>query len=133
MNFSCIWLVSNANLRSLNLIEQNKLLEKSYGISLAPRNNICAHLFSPMTVLPWGGGGSSTLKVPGDVPPARVYFFGLLVWLLVYFLEILVESRQGYAFWQFWSSNFGTVIPGKKANFSFSFWSREYGNLASFV
>ena len=26
-----------------------------------------------------GGGGSSILKVPGDVPPARVYFFGLLV------------------------------------------------------
>ena len=26
-----------------------------------------------------GGGGSSIAKVPGDVPPARVYFFGLLV------------------------------------------------------
>ena len=26
-----------------------------------------------------GGGGSSIVKVPGDVPPARVYFFGLLV------------------------------------------------------
>ena len=25
------------------------------------------------------GGGSSIVKVPGDVPPARVYFFGLLV------------------------------------------------------
>ena len=24
-------------------------------------------------------GGSSIVKVPGDVPPARVYFFGLLV------------------------------------------------------
>ena len=28
---------------------------------------------------PRGGGGSSIVKVPGDVPPARVYFFGLLV------------------------------------------------------
>ena len=25
-----------------------------------------------------GGGGSSIVKVPGDVPPTRVYFFGLL-------------------------------------------------------
>ena len=27
----------------------------------------------------WGGGSSSIVKVPGDVPPARVYFFGHLV------------------------------------------------------
>ena len=26
-----------------------------------------------------GGGGSSIVKVPGDVPPTRVYFFGPLV------------------------------------------------------
>ena len=26
-----------------------------------------------------GGGGSSIVKVPRDVPPTRVYFFGLLV------------------------------------------------------
>ena len=26
-----------------------------------------------------GGGGSSIVKVLGDVPPARVYLFGLLV------------------------------------------------------
>ena len=26
-----------------------------------------------------GGGGSTIVKVPGDVPPTRVYFFGLLV------------------------------------------------------
>ena len=32
-----------------------------------------------MFVAPTGGGGSSIVKVPGDVPPARVYFFGLLV------------------------------------------------------
>ena len=25
------------------------------------------------------GEGSSIVKVPGDVPPTRVYFFGLLV------------------------------------------------------
>ena len=28
---------------------------------------------------PREGGGSSIVKVPGDVPPARVYFFGLVV------------------------------------------------------
>ena len=28
---------------------------------------------------PREGGGSSIVQVPGDVPPARVYFFGLLV------------------------------------------------------
>ena len=38
-----------------------------------------------------GGGGSSIVKVPGDVPPTRVYFFGLLVYPRVYFLAILVE------------------------------------------
>ena len=27
--------------------------------------------------VPRGGGGSSIVKVPGDVPPARVYFFKL--------------------------------------------------------
>ena len=32
-----------------------------------------------MKLLTTGGGGSSIVKVPGDVPPARVYFFGLLV------------------------------------------------------
>ena len=26
-----------------------------------------------------GGRGSSIVKVPADVPPARIYFFGLLV------------------------------------------------------
>ena len=36
-------------------------------------------------------GGSSIGKVPGDVPRARGYFFGLLVYPKVYFL-------------QFWSS-----------------------------
>ena len=30
---------------------------------------------SPVTNTPGGGGGSSTVKVPGDVPPARVCFF----------------------------------------------------------
>ena len=28
-------------------------------------------------MLPHVGGGSSIVKVPGDVPPARVYFFKL--------------------------------------------------------
>ena len=37
-----------------------------------------------------GTRGSSILKVPQDVPPTRVYNFGLLVWPRVYFLAILV-------------------------------------------
>ena len=41
------------------------------------------------------GEGSSIVKLPGDVPPARVYFFGLLVWPRVYFLAILVELSLG--------------------------------------
>ena len=42
-----------------------------------------------------GGGGSSIVKVPGDVPPTRVYFFGLLVLPSVYFSAILVELSLG--------------------------------------
>ena len=34
-------------------------------------------------------GGSSIIKVPGDVPLERVYFFVLLVWPRVYFLSNL--------------------------------------------
>ena len=30
-------------------------------------------------LVPMGGGGSFIVKVPGDVPPTRVYFFGPLV------------------------------------------------------
>ena len=42
-----------------------------------------------------GGGGSSIVKVPGDVLPTRAYFFGLLVKPRVYFLAILVEFSLG--------------------------------------
>ena len=45
-----------------------------------------------------GGGGrffSSIVKVPGDVPPARVYFLEPLVEPRVYFLAILVEFSLG--------------------------------------
>ena len=38
-----------------------------------------ADLIAIMVPLEHGGGGSSIVKVPGDVPPARVCFFGLLV------------------------------------------------------
>ena len=40
-------------------------------------------------------GGSSIVKVPRDVPPARVYFFGLLVYPRVYILAILIEFSLG--------------------------------------
>ena len=56
-----------------------------------------------------GGGGSSIIKGPGDVPPARVYFFKIfslakgillpilvhLVWARVCFLAILVDFSLG--------------------------------------
>ena len=41
------------------------------------------------------GGGSSIVRVPGDVPPTRVYFSGPLVLPRVYFLAILVEFSLG--------------------------------------
>ena len=47
-----------------------------------------AWIFASENVLHTGGGGSSIVKVPGDVPPTRVYFLDL-------------ESSQGYTFWQF--------------------------------
>ena len=94
------------------------------------------------------GGGSSIVKVPGDVPPARVCFFkpsslakgilfanfspfslvkGILlpifahlVWARVYVLEILVKEM----------SNFGNSC--KETQFFSKFWSLECKNLASF-
>ena len=50
---------------------------------------------SPHKSITTRGGGSSIIKVPGDAPPTRVYFFGLLVWPRVYFLAILVELSLG--------------------------------------
>ena len=58
---------------------------------------------------PRGGGGSSIVKVPGDVPPARVYFFKLsslakgillailvhLVWARVCLLAVSVDFSLG--------------------------------------
>ena len=38
-------------------------------------------------------GDSSKVKVLGDVPPARVYFIGLLVWARVCFLVTLVKEK----------------------------------------
>ena len=52
-----------------------------------------------------GGGSSPIAKVPGDVRPAKVYFWSKKCQML--------------------------VIPVKKPNFLF--WSRESENLASFV
>ena len=51
-----------------------------------------------------GGGGSSIVKVPADVPPARVYFFGLLVQPRVYILAISVEFSLGK------DTFFGTLV-----------------------
>ena len=50
----------------------------SFGITLKRYNVNHTHL-NLKSLFCTGGGGSSIVKVPGDVPPARVYFFGLLV------------------------------------------------------
>ena len=72
-----------------------------------------------------GGGGSSIVMVPGDVPPARVCFFKpsslakgiLFANFRPYFLAIFVKEL----------SNFGKEI------LFFKFWSLECKNLASFA
>ena len=67
------------------------------------------HLTGKKTTWDHGGGGSSIVNVPGDVPPARVYFFkssslakGILfanfvhlVLARVSFLAILVDFSLG--------------------------------------
>ena len=42
-----------------------------------------------------GGGGSSIVKVPGDVPPTRVYFFWTSSLAKGILLAILVEFSLG--------------------------------------
>ena len=44
---------------------------------------------------PRGGGGSSIVKVPGDVPPTRVYFFWTSSLAKGILLAILVEFSLG--------------------------------------
>ena len=56
---------------------------------------MCAMNFKCGNLLPvgfhrHGEGGSSIVRVPGDVPPVRIYFFRLLIGPRVYFLAILV-------------------------------------------
>ena len=41
------------------------------------------------------GGVLSIVNVLGDVPPARAYFFGLLIYPRIYFLAISVDISQG--------------------------------------
>ena len=66
---------------------------------------------------PTGEGGSSIVKVPGDVPPTRIYFFGHLAKGILFGNFSRVLSRQGYAFWQFWSKDCkSSVISVKKPN-----------------
>ena len=77
-----------------------------------------------------GGGGSSIVKVPGDVLLTRVYLFGLLAQPRVYFLAILVEFS--YAFWRVWWKKCQNLVIPVKPIF-LTFWSRECENFASFV
>ena len=46
-------------------------------------------------LVPRRGRGSSIIKVLVDVPPARVFFSGLLLLPRVYFLAILVDFSMG--------------------------------------
>ena len=88
-----------------------------------------------------GGGGSSIAKVPGDVPPARVYFFKLsslakgirfsyfspFSLAKVCFLAILIDFGLGKVCFLAISvkemSNFGNSC--KETQIFSNFWSRE--------
>ena len=73
-------------------------------------------------------GGSSIVKVPGEEPQARAYFFGLLVWpegysflsilawSRVYVLEILVKERSNFGNFCVETQNFGDFGPEKAKN-----------------
>ena len=80
-------------------------------------------------------GGSSIVKVAGDLPPARVYFFKLsslgkgirfanfsplsLSNGMLFGNFSRFGSGEGYAFWQFWSKKCQTsVIPVRNPIFS---------------
>ena len=63
-------------------------------ILVARVDQICIVCFGTPTIYHGEGWGSSIVKVLGDVPSARVHFFGLLVWPRVYFLAILVRARH---------------------------------------
>ena len=79
-----------------------------------------------------GGGDSSIVKVPGDVPPARVYVFKLSSLAKgIYFSSFSPFSvGKGMLFWLFRSKKCQTsVILVKKPKF----WSLDCRNLASFV
>ena len=83
-----------------------------------------------------GGGGSSIVKVPGDVPPARVCFFKPSSLAKgIFFANFRPFSLgKGIIFGNFWSKKCQTsVIPVKKPKFFFKFWSLECKNSASFA
>ena len=80
-----------------------------------------------------GGGGSSIVKVHGDVPPARVYFFklsSLAMGILLPIFVHLVLARVCFLVISVKEISI-SVISVKKLNF-FNFWPRECKNLASF-
>ena len=89
-----------------------------------------------------GGGRSSIVKVPVDVPPATVYCFKLSCLgkgiLFANFSQFSLgkgmlfvnvgrfQSWQEHTFWKFRSTKCQiSVIPVKKPKFFFKFWSRE--------
>ena len=49
------------------------------------------------------------MQGPGDVPSARVYFFGLLVWARVCFLAIFVKEKSNLANSRVETQNFGDL------------------------
>ena len=71
-----------------------------------------------------GGGGVFIVKVPGDVPPARVCFFkpSSLAKGILFANFSPFSLGKGILFWQFWSKKCQTsVIPAKKPTFFSNF------------
>ena len=76
-------------------------------------------------------GVLSIEKVPGDVPPARVYFFRLLIYPKIYFLAI---SSQGPSIISPHLSHGHLFLPFVlKKKCYFGGWSRGGGTLVLFV
>ena len=80
-------------------------------------------------------GGSSKVKVPGDVSPAKGYFFKLLVLQRIYLLAILVWARviatenRGHAFVFLQKfTRFGPSIPTSSLRSKMDYWQPGLAN-----
>ena len=89
--------------KSLNVVESarfviNKSFIKTTRSSLLYSDS---KLLSKKYIILARGGGVSIVKVPGDVPPARVYFLGFLGILVKEMLKFGNFGRKTQLFWNF--------------------------------